>query len=705
MARFGRQNKTTETILTTIVGEETVAAGRSAIPVIEVPLAGFAFERYTAVITWKDGSNIVSVEGFESSRLNEIADDNDIGLEVVSSEPGITATIAKQSSPDPIIIQNSNPGFTGIYYLPLVLTGSGTAKITIPQGAATYNGIDSPDKDVSIEFVFNIPSENFPTISGVFPVCIHQFSVQNNSWLDTALGGSSPVGGMFLGTSDMLVHNDRVYAVVQIQKKGRGRSQSEVATMSTTSSQPQIPSRPSDVGNDEINELEQAGAALISAPTAGGACTVHESYPFITAAPRSPSVYTSSDAERAHYFIGSHYIYSGRGTPRVAGSPRKDLWEDTVGWVIEVVGGSTQITQAFLGWRSKLPQSNIDRYLGIHGGTSSPIRMYDEDLFLYLGRSDLDFVDRAPPTADYGLGDDVVEATEETDWQLINYSKNLNARIDYLSTNDRSGWSILEELALLTNSVIGFNRNRFIFKSRIPTIALLSTEIDASASSLQYTKATRDLPNNGTVVINSEIINYSTRTDTELKGLSRGIQGSGSREHEPNSKIFFIDYILNANSFSRPINELSINSDTTNLYNDVRLSYAEGFGLAPIKSPNERSIAANTHKVLEKNVPLSFHQGKWVKFIADLLLETFGDIQYNLDLTLKPSPHLSITDVILVEEPLRVGLFRVAQILSITHENSDPPVTQVIARTLSYSSRLLDSAVSMSNPRGGRHST
>ena len=652
MARYGRQNPTAESILTTVVAAETtvtdVAAGNPATVEIEVPLEGYPYSIHTAVIHWLIGTRDAEVEGFE---------DSDVEVEITLG----TGTVTKGE-----IVQN--PNFPAIYYLPLTLSGEGTCTITIAVDVATYNGVDSPAQEVVKMFTFNVPSDNFPIVETT--ICVHEFEIEDHSWLNTALShtGRPNAGGMFLGISDMLVHDDRVYAVAQIQKRGRETSGTRV-----------VNNAGQEIGQGEISELEQAGAALFSAPTTGGSCTVHEAYPFITSAPRSPVVYNSSGSELPHYFRGSHYIYDGKGAPRVVGTLRQDLWEDEVGWIVEI---GASVTQALLNWRSKLPDADENRYSGIHGGTCSPMRIYNGELYIYSGRSDLESVDEKPPTTETTEADFVYAATELTDWQLIRYSDKLSKRVDLLETNTRSGWQLLEQVALITNSVIGFNKGLFVFKPRNPTTATIKTDITDSSDVLEYENFNREFPDSGIIAIGSELIKYTAKTNTELTGLVRGSEQTTPLAHIRGDAILLVNHILDADALRQPISELSVKNDSSNLYNDIRLEYASGYDLPPIKKTNEQSIIANKLKVLENSVPLSFHQGKWAEFIAEDLIKSFGDLQYNLDLTLKPSPQLALTQVIAVKEPLKTGLFRLSHIVSISDEDSDPPITRIVARTL-----------------------
>ena len=110
----------------------------------------------------------------------------------------------------------------------------------------------------------------------------------------------------------------------------------------------------------------------------------------------------------------------------------------------------------------------------------------------------------------------------------------------------KSGWAVLEELALITNSFIGFDKGVFTFKSRIPTKCLLSAAINASIQSLQYDTNNRDLPSAGIVAIDDELIVYTSNSSGRLGGLTRGAYGTSAVGHANNAEVFLVNHVLDA---------------------------------------------------------------------------------------------------------------------------------------------------------------
>ena len=125
-------------------------------------------------------------------------------------------------------------------------------------------------------------------------------------------------------------------------------------------------------------------------------------------------------------------------------------------------------------------------------------------------------------------------------------------------------------------------------------------------------------------------------------------------------------------------------TETGKLFNEIKLTYNdldERQDLV-IKSLDTASINENKRETLERHVPLSEHQTQWIKWIADQLLDYYGDIKYNISLELKPSPQLVIGDIVAIQEPVKTNLFKVGQVISISHVYADPPVTNIIVRSI-----------------------
>ena len=279
-----------------------------------------------------------------------------------------------------------------LWRLPLTFTGSGTCTVKVPKESALAGTVLSPAEDTSVTFSYNVITTAFPTIAGVTELVNITEDIDDLDWL------GSNAGGAFLGVSDMAVNGGRVYWNTQIQRKRLG-------------------------ADDEISQVDQSASTLNSVSTSGGSVTTHKIYPYITTSPRSPVIYNSE----LLYFVGSHYLYDG-----AVSAANKSLFENDIGWIIKPT--STNVSKVFLGFRSKTGRD--ERYDGIHGGTTSPMRIYDGGVLFYAGRSDLEYVDAEPPTQDTEA-DDIRAATEITDWQLLYFSDKLFSRIDILETNGK----------------------------------------------------------------------------------------------------------------------------------------------------------------------------------------------------------------------------------------------------------------------------
>ena len=164
----------------------------------------------------------------------------------------------------------------------------------------------------------------------------------------------------------------------------------------------------------------------------------------------------------------------------------------------------------------------------------------------------------------------------------------------------------------------------------------------------------------------TEPFNFDT-TATTVPALDRGVRGTSAIEHAENSEILLIDEVLDITDPTRvikPIDELQWRTDERNLYNQIKVIYGEGDEYV---TQNPLSVFQNGAREFTMQTPLAKHQTHWVRWIAQNLLNSFGDLQYIATLQLKLSLHLKLGQTILLRGLPQDDINAIVQIVGIEH--------------------------------------
>ena len=97
-------------------------------------------------------------------------------------------------------------------------------------------------------------------------------------------------------------------------------------------------------------------------------------------------------------------------------------------------------------------------------------------------------------------------------WNWIQYHDQINQRLSEVLTNGRTGFDILKDIAILTNSIIGFKNNTFFIRPREPQKAvngggsgITATQRTITATDLNW----GEFPSEGYLFIDGELIQHN----------------------------------------------------------------------------------------------------------------------------------------------------------------------------------------------------
>lgn len=423
-----------------------------------------------------------------------------------------------------------------------------------------------------------------------------------------------------------------------------------------------------DVGstpNNFIDEDRMAHAELVRIDKRDNSVAIVKAYDYITTAGRS---FTEHKNE-LHLLEGSHYMYLGNDdidTIVVAGDDgvnkrvRTYAWKDNVGNIVRISG--TMPIEVGRTWRSAFvnpdeEEAPRDEHYGVHGGTASPMISKDDVLHFVAGYGNLNdnITDIEHAVSDYD------------NWQSIQIGTKLNLRVPLLETNDRTGWEIMQDVAKITDSVIGFDVDRFFSEPHDPASALLNGAIDASANSASIDNANRDmLPTSGLALVGNELIRY-TRSGAGLTLTERGVMPTTAAAHADNAKVLFVDYIIDINQDTpeSPIDNVTYVNDIDQIFNKIIVKYGESEATPPAIDP--LSMAQYGEQLLEVETILDRHQSEWAELHSERLLERFKDIKQIITLDVRYSPHIKVTDIVYLSIPYRAHIQKACEVLEFNH--------------------------------------
>ena len=496
-------------------------------------------------------------------------------------------------------------------------------------------------------------------VTGADEVCVLEKDIIANDVLNDAiphLGDNA--GGAFTGVLECVGIADYLYLVVQIRKFTQTvDDDGDLVTPDTP--------------ENFLSDL-QAGAALLRVNTTDCTFELLKAYSDVTLAARSLTV----ESTVLYFLEGSHYMYEDAV---IFSDPD---WREKVGYVYKIEHPASRIQAVGRNWRSATTTDNpdteeTDYFYGVHGATTAPIAMVNDALHLITGFGNFD--DIGQPRGEYPVD-------RMGNWNWIQYNDSINQRLSEVLTNGRTGFDILKDIAILTNSIIGFKNDTFFMRPREPQKAVNGGGSGITATQRSVTAAKPnwgEFPSTGWLYVDGELIKHTgADEDGEFADLVRGDEETAAAAHTGKFNIAFVDHILSLNqdTLEMPIKSIIATNDTRQHYNRVRLRYGDA---EEVFVEDANSIAENGARLLEVDVPLDAHQRIWAEWLARSHLARFKDIHQLLNLTLKPSFHISVGDVLYLKIPERLHLNgTLCQVLDIRHTFRTPPTTAVKLVTL-----------------------
>lgn len=412
------------------------------------------------------------------------------------------------------------------------------------------------------------------------------------------------------------------------------------------------------------NENKMAAAQLVQIARSDGTRTVIKSYDYVTTAARS-LYFKGNDL---YWFEGSHYaeqLNDDIDTTRVnvdtgQEDQRQYTWKNNMGKLYRLAGGMPQEVgqahrSAFVNPDSD--EAERDSRYGVHIGTASPI------VQLPGGGSPLSII--------CGYGDlrkitDLDDAVSDIqNWQNVIYGEYQNFRVPDLQTNGKTGWQVCEELAKTFNATIGFKGNRLEMYPATPMQAKLNGPLSAADASTVIKDFNRNsVGTKDIALIGSELVGF-TASGTTLGSMTRGEFNTTAAAHNPNSRVVFIDYVIDIEEDweEQPIDAINWVSAFDRHFNLVKLYDNQGDLLA-----TKPDTPPSTPKLLEVRTLFDDHQTTLAEYIANDYLLRFSKLQKQANITIKYCPVLRPYQVVFIRIPGERGIQRACEVIDVRHD-------------------------------------
>ena len=241
------------------------------------------------------------------------------------------------------------------------------------------------------------------------------------------------------------------------------------------------------------------------------------------------------------------------------------------------------------------------------------------------------FVDGDPDTI---LQRDARVSTPES-FQWLTFGKQLNYRLDVPTSG--SLYNALVDIATKTNSTFVMDAGIVCIRSRTVLGALLNGALTQTSTTIGYDTASGTFPDSGYVLIDDEIIGYTTKTSTQLSVLTRGVQGTDAAAHADNAEMLSLHSVVSYRQVSGNV-EMALHWEQ--LYNTLQ----DAQRTIDIKDDVSRDTYGE--RILDLGLGLNDHQIVWQEFVAEQYLEKFKDVQHLFKIDLRPSFHIRLSDVI-----------------------------------------------------------
>ena len=239
---------------------------------------------------------------------------------------------------------------------------------------------------------------------------------------------------------------------------------------------------------------------------------------------------------------------------------------------------------------------------------------FNEDLNFILGYGDIKTISSVNS-----------ESSKPENWQWLSFGKKYRYKVPVLKKEGDS-ISALTQIAGTTGGTLSINKDIVSIQNRVARGALTTYWVTSTDTTIPYEFPNTSFPENGFILIGSELVKYTGKTDTHFTGITRGELSTIIQTHAKGELITFVKRTIEDREkihSTEPYLQVTVSLDSPNLYNSV----SEG-------SPQKISLKDDTSREkfgdlpLQLNLGTTHHELPFSTFISMQYLERFKNLAY-----------------------------------------------------------------------------
>ena len=275
--------------------------------------------------------------------------------------------------------------------------------------------------------------------------------------------------------------------------------------------------------------------------------------------------------------------------------------------------------------------------------------------------------------AGYGNGDEILRynspPSQADNMVHIVYGKTLHYVLPRFQLTE-SVYAALADLAKRVNATLSFEKNIIMISDRRPYRAETDGATGIGTGNLDFSDANKAFPESGYLLIGKEILKYTGIRGGAFTGIERGVLGSPILTHADDSRILYLDTLIQTEKLGSPYKSVTLQLDVNRLHNVIRDSQ----GIAEVR--DEDSITLYGERPLTLELGLTRHEKVWIEAVFQSYLEELSTLQQIVNIQVRPDFSLRLGQIVPF---FYKGLVHGMRIVSIRYEQN---ATHIKGRTI-----------------------
>ena len=222
-----------------------------------------------------------------------------------------------------------------------------------------------------------------------------------------------------------------------------------------------------------------------------------------------------------------------------------------------------------------------------------------------------------------------------------------------------SVYAALADLAKRVNATLSFEKNIIMISDRRPFRAETDGATGTGTADIGFSDANKTFPSSGYLLIGKEILKYTGISGGAFTGIARGVLGSLIENHADDSRILYLDTLIQTEKLGSPYKSVTLQLDVNRLHNVIRDSQ----GIAEVR--DEDSIALYGERPLTLELGLTRHEKVWIEEIFKSYLKELSTLQSIVNIQVRPDFSLRLGHIV----PFTYGgIVKAMRIVSVRYE-------------------------------------